>query len=152
MNAPHRLFVNARAARKAVLVSFCAGAASLLGGCVGNPLAEAPVDPASPIAAEVTRAARMKAPYPKFTDIPKVPTDVRPLRQYGQAADELERARSQIEQATAPQTWTLENTEGFASQARRAAGPELAAPNQADSEAYANELRRRATPPPPPAR
>ena len=152
MNAPRRLFVNARAARKAAIVSFCAGGAGLLAGCVGNPFAEAQVDPASPVAAEVARVAKADAPFPSFADIPKVPTDVRPLRQYGMAADELERARTQIEQATAPQTWTLENTEGFASQARRAAGPELAAPNQADSEAYANELRRRATPPPPPVR
>ena len=57
--------------------------------------------------------------------------------------------------AAPPNTWTLqggETTNAFASQGRTAAGPELAPTDPAVTEAFARELRKRATPPPPPKR
>jgi hypothetical protein len=151
MNARARLFaisVQKPAAR------FLGGAAAcaLLGGCVGNPLAEAQVDPRSPVAAEVPNAIRAGPDYPTFAEIPAAPKDLRPKPLYGAQAAELDRTRAQVVRETAPDTWTLSNTEGFAAQARQAAGPEVAPASPADTEAFANALRKRATPPPPPKR
>jgi hypothetical protein len=152
MNAPRRQFLITRRLRRAGAAVLLAGGAATLSGCVSNPFEDAQVDPRSPIAAEVARTARANTRYPTFADIPKRPTDVRPLRAYGQAVDRLEAAGAELERATAPETWTLSNTEAFAAEARREAGPALPPPNPADTEAYAAELRRRATPPPPPKR
>jgi hypothetical protein len=152
MNAPHRHFLTARRLALAGKSVLCAGGALVLSGCAGNPLQDAQVDPRSPIAAEVARAARANTRYPTFADIPKRPADVRPLSAYGRAADELESARGDLERATAPETWTLGDTEAFAARARREAGPEVPPPTRADTEAFAAELRKRATPPPPPQR
>jgi hypothetical protein len=152
MNTPVRLFVNAYRGPTAARLVACAGLAALLGGCVGNPFKEAKVDPASPVAAEVAKVARANKDYPSFSEIPPKPTDVRPVRMFGQAAKDIEVAGAKLERETAPETWTLSNTEGFAAGARTAAGPELPPAEQRDTEAFANELRARATPPPPPKR
>jgi hypothetical protein len=152
MNASVRLFVNAHRSPTAARLVACAGLAALLGGCVGNPFKEAKVDPASPVAAEVAKVARANRDYPTFSEIPPKPTDVRPVRMFGQAAKDIEVAGAKLERETAPETWTLSNTEGFAAGARTAAGPELPPAEQRDTEAFANELRARATPPPPPKR
>lgn len=143
MNAP-ALFVNAQ--RNARIA---AGACILLSGCMGGPF-NAQVDPRSPVAGEVGRAARENTTYPTFADIPPKPIETRPLKEFGQAARELEAARLKLEAATAPSTWTLEDTEAFAERARAAAGPELEPATAPNTEAFADELRRRATPPPPP--
>lgn len=129
-----------------------AGASALLAGCVSNPFSTAKVDPASPVAAEVTRLTRESREFPTFADIPKKPADVRPLRQFGRAADEVAAAGAALEQATAPSTWTLSGTDSFAAKARTDAGPEAAATDPRATEAFAEDLRRRATPPPPPKR
>ena len=152
MKPPARLFVNARPAATAARGLAVAAAGALVCGCVGNPFAEAQVDPRSPVAAEVARAARTSTDFPSFAEIPVVPTDVRPIRMYGDAAREVELVRAELERATAPGTWTLQNTEAFAERARRDVGPEIAPAEPRDTEAYADELRRRATPPPPPKR
>jgi hypothetical protein len=152
MNAPVRLFMNARQSRMAARLLACVGAAALTSGCVGNPLADAKIDPASPIAGEVAKLAHSNSDYPSFSEIPAKPTDVRPARMYGQAARDVEQARAQIERATAPETWTLNNTETFAATARAAAGRDIAPAKAADTEVFADTLRKRATPPPPPNR
>lgn len=147
-----RLFVNARQGPTAARLVVAAGAAALLSGCVGNPFDVAKVDPASPVAGEVSRLVRSSKDYPTFAEIPKKPADVRPLRLFGQAADEVAAAGAALEQATAPSTWTLSNTDSFAAKARTDAGPEAAAADPRSTEAFADDLRRRATPPPPPKR
>jgi hypothetical protein len=152
MNASVRLFVNAHRSPKAARLVACAGIAALLGGCVGNPFKDAKVDPSSPVAAEVAKLARANKDYPSFSEIPPKPTDVRPIRMFGQAAKDIELARARLERETAPETWTLSNTEAFAAGARTAAGPDLPAADPRDTEAFANDLRSRATPPPPPKR
>lgn len=129
------------------------GAAALLAGCAGgvsNPFAAAPVDPASPIAAEVARTATTEKTYPSFQDIPKRPTDQRPLKAWGQAAAEVVAAREKLERETAPGNWSLGGTEAFADQAAAAAGRERASNAGADTEAFARAARERATPPPSP--
>lgn len=149
MNARARLFLNGLPGLTAVAVG---SAGLLLSGCMSNPLAETAVDPRSPIAAEVTKAARLNTDYPSFSEIPAAPTDVRPLRAYGQAARDVKLAGAQLEQATAPGTWSLQNSDTFAAQARAAAGPEISPPVAGETEAFAASQRRRATPPPPPKR
>jgi hypothetical protein len=121
----------------------------LLGGCVGNPFKGAQVDPNSPVAADVARLQRQPTKFPSFASIPKAPTDVRPLAQYGRQAQAVTTAGQAVQTATADSTWTLQNSEAFAAAARRAAGPQLEPPTPGNAEAFAKEQRQRATPPPP---
>lgn len=150
MNAPRLLFPNvSRAARLLLVVGTVGGAGTLLAGCIGNPFADAEVDPASPVAAEVAKAARADTDYPSFSDIPVIPQDLRPVRLYGREAQAVKVAGAKLVRETAPETWTLKNTEAFAADAQRDAGPTYEEGPQRDPEAFARELRERATPPPP---
>ncbi len=124
----------------------------ILGGCVGNPFADAKIDPRSPVASEVARSVRPGAAYPTFASIPPVPKDVRPHRQYGIQAARVDAAAAELVRDTADETWTLRNTDAFAAETRAAAGPDAVPGQAADTEAFAKELRRRATPPPSPRR
>jgi len=152
MKAPARLLHNTASPRATAGLFACAMAGALMAGCVGSPFREAKVDPQSPIADEATRALHAKGAYPRFRDIPAKPTDVRPKAQYGVAAAQIETVREQLEAATAPSTWTLTRTDSFAAAARQAAGPEIPAGDPAATAAFAEALRKRATPPPPPKR
>ncbi|WP_309604842.1 hypothetical protein [Phenylobacterium sp.] len=124
----------------------------LLSGCVGNPFADARVDPRSPVASEVARSVRPDAAYPTFASIPAVPKDLRPHRQYGVQAAGIDAAAAELVRDTADDSWTLRNTDAFAAEIRAAAGPDAVPGQAADTEAFAKELRRRATPPPSPKR
>ncbi len=150
MNAPRPLFDNVRRARRLPLtLGATCGAAALLGGCIANPFVDAPIDPTSPVAAEVGRVSRTNRDFPSFRDIPAPPTDVRPVRLFGQEAAKVVAAGEALVRETEPGTWTLQASESFAERARKDAGPELPPPTPQDSEAFARELRERATPPPP---
>ncbi len=152
MNAPTRLFLNAPRRARTARAAACVGLGALLSGCIGNPFDTAKVDPTSPVAGDVERMARANKDYPSFSEIPQFPPDVRPLRLYGQAVRQATQVRDQLERETAPGTWALQNTGAFADSARAAAGPDLSAAPAPDTAAFAEDLRRRATPPPPPVR
>lgn len=152
MKSSARLFLTPLNFLRPARLAMLAGVGVCVTGCASTRFEDAKVDPTSPIAAEVAREARANADYPSFSEIPLTPDDVRPLRLFGQAAAELVRARVELERATAPNTWTLQATESFAGAARSAAGPELNAAGPANTEAFADDLRRRATPPPSPQR
>jgi hypothetical protein len=155
MKAPVRLFANALHAGIAARLLACAGACVLTSGCVHYGLSDTTIDPQSPIAADAAKMARANQTFPKFAQIPPVPKDVRPVAAYGVAAAETTKTRDEIIRATEPNTWTLpgdQATDAFAGKARTAAGPEIAPSDPAVTEAFARELRRRATPPPPPKR
>jgi hypothetical protein len=129
----------------------CAGAAAMLAGCMGgNPFGTAQVDPGSPVAAEVASVAKAGGEFPSFRDIPPIPGDLRPLREWGREAEKLEAAAAQLERETAANTWTLTGTQAFAGRAQRDAGPALEVDNSARgaTEAFARQIRERATPPP----
>ena len=150
MNASLRSFsvclnISSGIGRALAVLAGCAG----LCGCVGNPFVNAAVDPSSPVAAEVTRLTRSDAPLPTFASIPKAPTDLRPVAAYGREAQALELAAAQLIRETEPETWTLQGTTAFADTARRDVGPELPPITPGDADAFARELRARATPPPP---
>ena len=146
MNASRPLFP--QVPKIARLIAVAAGA-SLLAGCVGNPFANAQIDPASPVAADVARMTRADAKLPAFSSIPPAPTDVRPAASYGRAAASLNAAAADLIRDTGPETWSLKGTDAFAETARRDVGPELPPVTPGDAEAFARELRERATPPPP---
>ena len=140
------------ALRLAAAGGLCLLLGLLPGGCVGNPFADAKVDPRSPVASEVARSVRADAAYPTFAAIPAVPKDLRPHRQYGVPAARIDAAAAELVRDTADDSWTLRNTEAFAAETRAAAGPDAVPGQAADTEAFAKELRRRATPPPSPKR
>lgn len=146
MNASRPLFPRIPGVASALAI---AAGSTLLSGCVGNPFAETKIDPASPVAGDVARMTRQDGKFPTFASIPKAPTDIRPLPQYGRDAKSILAEGAAIEQATAPGTWTLNGTDDFADKARRDAGPQIEPPKPGDAEAFARELRERATPPPP---
>ena len=107
------------------------------------------VDVPSPIAAEVAKTVRPDAAYPTFVAFPAKPTGLRPTRQYGRDAAAVEASGAQLVKATAEDTWTLTDTEGFAAQGQLEAGPALPPANPADTEAFAKDQKARATTPPP---
>ncbi len=146
MNASRPLF--SQGPQIARLIAVAMGA-SALSACVGNPFANAKIDPASPVAADVARMTRADAKLPTFASIPPTPTDVRPAANYGRAAAALDAAGAQLIRDTGPETWTLQGTDAFAETARKAVGPELPPVAPGDAEAFARALRERATPPPP---
>lgn len=151
MNAPHRLFVITRRA------AYLAGPLMGLGlsACAGgNPMALGPIDPRSPIAGDVAALAHQNKAFPTFASIPPEPKDVRAPAAWGQSAKQIEASGRKLERETADNTWTLTGTEAFAGAALKQVGP---APADAESttaatEAYVREMRKRATPPPPPKR
>ena len=149
MNALDRKMMNAGEGSRAARFLGVAIASVLLAGCLGDQIASAKVDPASPIAAEVAKVATADKDFPNFNEIPPKPTNLRPVRIYGERARALEAARDEVDAATAPETWTLRETGAFESRARADAGPDLGAPANTDTEAFANTIRKRATPPPP---
>lgn len=153
MNAPLRLFACSSLGASARGLLGCAAIAVLLAGCVSNPFAEAKVDSNSAVADDVARMARESRTYPSFADIPPPPTGQRPVASWGKAADQLEVAGAQLDRNTAPNTWTLGGTDRFVARARAQAGPDIGtsgASTTPSSEAFAKELRERATPPPSP--
>lgn len=146
MNALRPLFPTAAEAAKRLLVL---GGCGLVAGCVSLPFGSNPVDPTSPVAAEVDQRSRQGTKLPSFASIPNPPTDVRPPPQYGQSATRVIAAGDALTRATEPGTWTLSGTDAFAEKARRDAGPTIEPGKAGDAEAFARELRERATPPPP---
>lgn len=133
----------------AVRSSALLGAGLIVAGCSSVPFTDAKIDPASPVAADVARMTRQDAKFPTFAGIPPKPKDLRPVAQYGADARQVMAAGDAVVAATAPSTWTLQGTEAFAERSREQAGPQIEPPKPGDAEAFARELRERATPPPP---
>lgn len=149
MNAPARLFLNARPAA-AMRSAYACALAALLAGCAATPFSTAPVPAESAVAAAVTDGARADRAYPEFCDIPPKPDDVRPPREWARAVAAVEQERADLFAATAPSTWTLDGTDAFAARAQAAVKPPPIAGESGNTEAFAQDLRDRATPPPPP--
>ncbi len=150
MNVSHTVLI--KIGRAAALLGSVA-VSGLLGGCaLQAPFGAAIVDQTSPIAAEVAAKAEASQAFPQFTDIPPAPADLRPVKAWGKAAADSEGARDQLMAETADQTWTLNATDRFVEAAALDAGPDLGAgvSTTAATEAFAAEIRRRATPPPSP--
>lgn len=150
MNAYSGDLVRPRPKAKSLELVLVAGAAATLGGCAIGPLANGPIDPASPVAAEVAAIANADRPYPRFSDIPKRPADEREAPAWAAATADVRATGEELVRQTAPETWTLDNTAAFAARAHEAVRDEPAFERAGgDTETFAREQRERATPPPP---
>jgi hypothetical protein len=135
--------------RGAALTGLLAG----LAACT-SPFTPPPVDPSSPLAVEANTAAKQSrhAAKPTFASIPPIPTDIRKPVEFKKAVGDEKLAADQLRRDTAPNTWTLSDTETYASKARTVAkAPAPEAPTDADraaTAAFAKAARDRATAPP----
>ena len=109
----------------------------------------AAVDPKSPVYQDVMNATRHPGPYPKFSDIPKTPTDIRPVSAWAVAIADIKADRSRLDSAVAALPPAAADTEAFAANARtQAQAPAPPAEAAAETQDYAQSLKARATPPP----
>lgn len=145
--------------RGAAQVSLTVGLLAGLTACASSmssvsPFSPPPADPSSPVAAgaNAAAAASKHADLPRFVDIPPIPTDVRTPVEFKKAVGAEKVAADKLKRDTAPGTWTLSDTEGYASKARKLGkAPPSDIPTDADraaTEAFAKAARDRATAPP----
>ena len=135
-----------------------AGLCGLLGACMSMPgvsaLTPGGVDPHSSVAAEVAAAIQAPGPYPKFSQIPEMPNDVRPDAEWRKDVIGVWSSKRQLDAEAKALKFTLTNTEGWAVAERGKINPADAAPAPLDAtldaETFAAAERARATPPPPP--
>ena len=137
--------------RGAALVGLLAGLTACASSMSSiSPFSPPPADPSSPVAAAAKDSKH--AALPRFIDIPAIPTDVRTPVQFKKAVGAEKIAADQLKRETAPSTWTLSDTEGYASKARKIGkAPPSDIPTDADraaTEAFAKAARDRATAPP----
>ncbi|MGZ8363822.1 MAG: hypothetical protein ACXWVJ_05015 [Caulobacteraceae bacterium] len=110
---------------------------------------ETPTVADSLVRADVMEAANRPGPYPKFTDIPSMPRDVRPLAEWRAAVQSVSADGQQLAAQVAAAPPTLNNTEGFAAASReRAEAPP--APAAISTEEFLAQSRAKAKPPAPP--
>lgn len=124
--------------------------ALMTGGCASTPGAPPAASAAVTEAQALAGSARA---YPRFSDIPVLPEDTRPLAAWSRAAGEVLAEGAALQKDGADETWTLRQTEAFAARASEESGP--AAPSVSATpaaDAFARDVRKRATPPPPPPR
>jgi hypothetical protein len=112
----------------------------------------APVDPDSRIGQAMIEAARNPGPYPKFSDIPKVPADMVHPASFAELVAPLEAQRAALAaHVGALPTASSDVTQAEAARLRALIAIEPpAADATARAEAYAQSLRQRAKPPPAP--
>jgi hypothetical protein len=138
---------------KSALTSLALLAGSLtLAGCLAHDPFAPPTDPKSAAAQQVNEAAARDAPFPRWADFPAKPKDVPTAEEFGMRVVETEEAKAILEAQARELVWTLDNTEGWATAARDFVDPRFAQPappdSRAQTEAWAAEMRARATPPP----
>jgi hypothetical protein len=134
------------------------GAAAMSAGCVHmpsmNPFAAGGIDPKSPVAAEVVAATQVEGGYPRISQTPVVPSDVRPVPAWRDAVLSEWREKRKTEREAAALPFTLANTEDWAQHTRAKIPRNQTTPPSQDGatqiEAFAAAERARATPPPPP--
>jgi hypothetical protein len=131
--------------------------AALVSGCMTpskNPFALGGVDPASPVAAEVREASASPGSFPKFQDIPAMPTDVRSAPAWKAAVLDETTLKRQTEAEAAAIPFTLAGTDAWATTTRARVQPQFSqqapADARAQAEAFAAQAAARATPPPAP--
>ena len=111
------------------------------------------IDQSSAAAAQVRAAQQAPGPYPKFSQIPNLPKDVRPISAWRATVTEALAEKHQVDAANAAYPYSLGDTQGFVdAQHARIPAAEAAPSTDATSaaDAYAASVRARATKPPPP--
>ncbi len=131
------------------------GAAASLAGCAVSGqvagLRTAAVDPTSPVYQDVMNATRHPGPYPKFSEIPKIPTDVRSPTAWAAAVAAVKLDKTRLEEGVAALPPPPADSEAFAANERTQTSAPAAAPAPdaaVQTQAYADSLRKRAIPPP----
>ena len=111
-----------------------------------------PVDPDSRIGQAMIEATRNPGPYPKFSDIPKVPADAAPALSFAEAVAPLEAKRAALAaNVAALPAASSELTDREAARLRALLAIEPPpADASARAEAFAQSMRQRAKPPPAP--
>ena len=142
--------------RRAAGLLILAAAAAGLSGCLESGegrSTQLTADPNSQVTKDVLYASAHPGPFPKFSDIPKVPTDVPPASAWRAQVADLQRSKARLDAEAAALPPAQSDTEPFAASSRALAkAPVEAAPPDAEqqTEADAAALRERATPPPAP--
>ena len=143
-----------RAARLALIAGLALGASACVLPAKVRGMSNLPVDPNSPVAKDVIEASRHPGPYPSFADIPEVPTDIRPVSEWRAAVLDLKHRQARLGAEAGALPPALTDTDAYAALHRSKAGaqPTDIPPEDAEqrTRAYAQSLRERATPPPPP--
>jgi len=128
-----------------------------LAACVSvpnEPYANAAVDQNSAASAQVAAQAAQSTQFPTFASIPQAPGDVRSAEGWNIAVTAVDADRARLLAETAPGTFSLTDTEGFAAAVRSTIAYDPAdvppADQAARSAAWAKQMRERATPPPRP--
>jgi hypothetical protein len=95
--------------------------------------------------------AKNPEPYPTFCSIPKPPTGLKSPATFRREVIATRLVGRDLVDATAPSTFTLTDTAGFAQRAitEAAPPPPLTTPSDAETEAFAKAARATATPPHP---
>lgn len=138
---------------KSALPVLAAIAGSLaLAGCMAHDPFAPPTDPASAAAQRVNEAAARDLPYPRWSEFPAAPTDVPAPAEFAMRVADAEEAQAILEAQARDLVWTLEDSEGWATSTRAQVDASLAQPAppdaRAQAEAWAAEMRAKATPPP----
>ena len=109
----------------------------------------AAVNPASPVYQDVMSAERQPGPFPKFSDIPKTPTDLRSASAWATAVADIKADKASLDSGVAALPPAPGDTETFAASARsQTQAPDVPADASADTHDFAQSLKARATPPP----
>ena len=125
-------------------LSSCANVASFSAGTL-------PVAPDSPVGLAVTDALRNPGPYPKFSDVPKVPADAPNAETARAAIADVQGEASAVERQIADLPPIDPGAaEAFSTYAQSVVAQEAAPDEDARerAEAFARAMRARATPPP----
>jgi hypothetical protein len=132
------------------------GAAGL-GGCDtlarSNYFLPGGIDQSSAAAAQVRAAQQAPGPYPKFSQIPNLPTNVRPISAWKATVTEALAEKHQVDAANAAYPYSLNDTQGFVDAQHARIPPAQSAPSTdatSAADAYADSVRARAMKPPPP--
>ncbi len=110
-----------------------------------------PIDPASPVAADVARAEKIEGPVPSFATVPPKPTDVRSADAYRSQVVDVVGDRRSLARWEAANPPGVNDTERYAEAQRRtlAGQTPVAAAHGAESDSFARRLREAAEAPPP---
>lgn len=101
----------------------------------------------APAAIATSGLASLK--FPSFCDVPMIPTNIRSAEAFKTEVVDTRLAGAATVRATAPDSFTLADTDTFAEAARSAATPPapMTAPESLDTESFAAGARAKATPP-----
>ena len=111
------------------------------------------IQPNSAVSQAIAESRTQPGPYPTFATFPKKPTDMRAAATWEQGRASLNAEAAQLA-AVASAPSEIPDPDAYAKRVRATAGldaiPVPGPTTGAELDAYARELRERATPPPPP--